>query len=292
MHFANATEVLAVSGLDNGFQNQNAAGPGNQVFYSIAPLYTITGHEEYYPYEVHHGTFDSAAKSFSFVHNITYGTWTGLNISDPSRPIYGFTGLLGIGFSPSANNLDPGTNYGYMVGTAPYGFWQVGLAGTAAAYTPVAANTRKLCSLEAEFARGMAFIPSGSLKDSVMINSFDDSEVKILELDYSTPDAATGTTGLCIDSTSGLPELGTASPKIETFATGIDGAWGLFFDPQVRPFVGRLHLMSPIGTDEPIADLRCVALSCRQTISSQTLLKGPTRLFILKVFLQVFTCRM
>lgn len=221
--------------LDNGFQNDVAKGPGDQVFYSIVPEDDPPNPDTYYPYEVHHGTFNGTDKSFTFVHNITYDTWFGLNITDPIEDEY-FTGLFGIGFSPSTTgNIDPGTNHGYMIGTAPYGFWQVGLTGTPAAYTPTASNTQFLCSLDAEYPGGMAFVPSGSLKDSVMLADYDNAEVLILELDYTTPDNDTGTTGLCIDSTTKQPLLGTANPQIETFATGVDNAWGFFFDPTVRP---------------------------------------------------------
>jgi hypothetical protein len=80
----------------------------------------------------------------------------------------------------------------------------------------------------------LAFIPSGSLKDSVKLLDYGGDQVLILKLDYTTPDAATGTAGLCIDSTTGVSQLGTSSPKIEMFATGVNDAWSFLFDPQVR----------------------------------------------------------
>jgi hypothetical protein len=84
--------------------------------------------------------------------------WSGVDITDPNHNSLAFTGLFGIGFSPSVSNIDPGTNHGYMVGTTPYGFCQVGLTRTATAYNPTVVNTRLLCSLPTEYLGGMAGI--------------------------------------------------------------------------------------------------------------------------------------
>lgn len=231
IQFENATMALDEKWLDNGFQETSAAGPDKQLFYSIVP----DGGPSpvgYYPYEVHHGTYNKISGTFEARHKITNTQWLGLGINDPNRPSEPFRGLYGIGFSPNSSNKDPGTNHGYMVGTAPYGFWQVGLTGSPSSYTPTVANTKLLCSLpNREYAGGTGFIPSGSLKDSVMLAEYSSGEVQILPLDYSVTQS--GTTGLCLDNATSTPTLGTANPKIVTFATGIDEAWGFMFDPQV-----------------------------------------------------------
>lgn len=221
--------------LDNGFQNSAGIGPGNQVFFGTAPN-TI----DYFPDKMYHGSYSTTTETLTVSHTITPEKWAELGLTDPNMPHIPFKGLYGIGFSPDPSNVDPGTNHGYMVGTSNYGFWQVGLQGTSAAYNPVAGNTKLLCSLLGrKYPGGMGFIPSGSKKHSVMLADYYSSTVQILPLDYTT--VQDGTTGLCIDSTTGQAKLGTVNPQLQSFATGIDGAWGFLFDPQVRESIFLLH---------------------------------------------------
>lgn len=232
IQFENAAMVLDEEYIDNGFQEDVALGPGNQLFYSIVP--EKVDNPNYLPYEVRHGTYNDQTKTITPVHTITNTTWHGLQITDPNKEGIEFTGLYGIGFSPSSrNNNDPRTQHGYMVGTAPYGFWQVGLQETAGKYNPVKADTKLLCSLpEWKYPGGMGFIPSGSKKDGVMLADFDSGTVQILPLDYDTP-ASDGTKGLCLNNSTKNPELGTNNPYLVNFATNVTDAWGFMFDPQV-----------------------------------------------------------
>ena len=224
--FARASLALDEEYLRGGFQT----GPGNQMFYS-----TSRDDNDFLPEEMHHGTYNNIPQTLSVSHKITAAKWAELNITDPNTPNNPFRGFFGLGFSPNANNKDSGTGHGYMVGTAPYGFWQVGLEGTPAAYDPVVNNTKLLCSLPgSNYPSGMGFIPSGSKKDGVMFADFDHDTIQILPLDYTTKQ--NGTTGLCINNSTGQPELGTDNPRLYDFTWYVSEPSGFMFDPRVSIF--------------------------------------------------------
>mmetsp|Transcript_24396 Transcript_24396/g.34049 ORF Transcript_24396/g.34049 Transcript_24396/m.34049 type:complete len:434 (-) Transcript_24396:46-1347(-) len=215
MDFNNSRVVFATEYLDLGFKT---GGLDAYRWYSIVP------DDDYYPDMIGYGTYDAIAKTFTEDGRIPKSDFEALNKTDPLSDIE-FTGLLGIDFSPVVN--DPGTGHGMMYGTAPYGFWRMGLtrAGTPIKYTP--SNAEFLCSIDAQYPGGFAYIPSGSYKDSVLLSDYSNDQISLLSLDAN---------GLCINATSGLGELGTSNPKIETFATDVENAWGFFFDPVTNDF--------------------------------------------------------
>ena len=74
----------------------------------------------------------------------------------------------------------------------------------------------------------MITIPSGSLQGDIMVMDWDSDRLDIIAVD--------DTTGYPIDSSTNSSNLGTAVPKITTFATFPSNAspWGMIFDPMTN----------------------------------------------------------
>jgi len=106
--------------------------------------------------------------------------------------------------------------------TSVYSFWEVGLRRlqpktNGAANEWEITTVTKLAELpQEEYSGGFSFIPSGSYKGNIFYASWDDNLVKMMEFDAS-----------------GRPVGDVSHPVTTNFIEGIEGPWGLFFDPQV-----------------------------------------------------------
>ena len=110
---------------------------------------------------------------------------------------------------------DPGTGIGKIMCTSIESFWEVALQlndSTTPSKWEIASAT-KLAELDAYYAGGYSFIPSGSNKNNIFFADWDNSIVKMMKFDAA-----------------GRPVVPTQTTD---FITGIDRPWGFFFDPKV-----------------------------------------------------------
>lgn len=92
-------------------------------------------------------------------------------------------------------------------------FWEVGLSQNVSTSEWEISGASKLADLDAYYAGGFSFIPSGSNKDNIFFADWDNDIVKMMEFDVD-----------------GRPAPG---PINTDFITGIKAPWGFFFDDKV-----------------------------------------------------------
>src|SRR6056300_1711523 len=93
-------------------------------------------------------------------------------------------------------------------------FWEVGLQPSSTTTNAwEITDATKLADIDAYYAGGFSFIPSGSNKNNIFFSNWDNNIVKMMKFDAG-----------------GRPVVPTETTD---FITGIKRPWGFFFDPQV-----------------------------------------------------------
>jgi len=167
------------------------------------------------------------------------GTETLFDMSKVGLP----TSVAGLTFSPHVT--DPNTGFGMM----QVSVWEAG--GVRGLYdvklTPIGGGlfepteTELFVNLPREGTGAIQYIPSGPFTGNMMYVNWDYGEVQILVIDRAT--------GLPIDDATGLPTLGTDSPRVVPFASGLGvGPWGLEFDPLTNDFFVSTWQGNPYNT--------------------------------------------
>lgn len=100
--------------------------------------------------------------------------------------------------------------------TSFYSFWEVALELSLTTSEWEITDATKLANLDAEWAGGFSFIPSGSNKGNIFFADWDNDIVKMMKFDATGRPAPAG------------------NPEITDFITGIQGPWGFFFDEKVK----------------------------------------------------------
>lgn len=193
----------------------------------------------------------------------------------------------GLTFSP--HRCDPATAFGQLQvsvydgdldsdpSTGARSIYDVALgAGAAGLFAPAAATlfvTLPPGPVEAPIGSpaGMHYVPSGALAGNLLYASWDVGQVRYLVIDQAS--------GLPIDAGTQLPQLGTANPIDQPFASGMgEGPLGMDFDPvthdlflttaQGIPLNSIIQIGGFQGTELPPVD--CAMTTTTVTTSTTT----------------------
>jgi hypothetical protein len=181
--------------------------------------------------------------------------------------------LSGLAFSPF--RIDAGTGFGMLQvsvytgdpDTTPRDVYDVPLTPVGDGFFTPGTATRLLSLPEGTTANGLCYATGGPFAGSLMYASFDAGEVRYVDIDP--------TTGLAIDSVSGLPELGTVSPVDHLFASELSvGPVGLDVDPLTNDLFISTYEGDPLNSIIQVGGF--FAVSSTTTTTTTTTIAGAS----------------
>jgi hypothetical protein len=171
--------------------------------------------------------------------------------------------LSGLAFAPS--RIDPATGFGTLQvsvyngdpDTTPRDVYEVPLSPLGDGFFSPGTATRLLSVAEGTV-NGICYATAAPLVGSLMYTSFDAGEVRYIDIDPAT--------GLAIDATSGLPELGTTDARNHLFASGLSvGPVGLDFDPLTSDLFISTNRGDPFNTIIQVGGFSAVSSTTTST---------------------------